>query len=357
MSVESIKKPLRHLRARWQRNQAHRFAQTSLGGARNHVGVVAFNALPVNASWGGGNQWLRQMVRHLGYCGYRVVFDLAREDIDCIVILHSSDRQGGTFGINQIQAYKRRFPRVKVLHRINENDARKGTGFMDADIKAMNAVADQTVFISRWLQDHHKEKGLTPPGAQVIWNGADSRYFNPVGSETWKGPSENLILVTHHWAGHWNKGFKVYEALDKAIADGTLKGVELWVIGGWPEEIQWQKVKTFGPCQDLPLAQLLKKAHVYITASQAEPGGMHFIEGLQCGLPLLYDVSGGGIVEVAAKASGIAFAGDPLQAIATMKKEYGRLRDEVLKLRLSGERMALQYGEAIKYLVTRARDS
>jgi hypothetical protein len=40
------------------------------------VGRVAISMRPIFASWGGGNQWLLQMTRHLGYSGYSVRFDL-----------------------------------------------------------------------------------------------------------------------------------------------------------------------------------------------------------------------------------------------------------------------------------------
>ena len=57
------------------------------------------------------------------------------------------------------------------------------------------------------------------------------------------------------------------------------------------------RARTAPPVGGAELAALLRKCHVYVTASQHEPGGMHFIEGLQCGLPLIFHEDGGGIPE------------------------------------------------------------
>jgi hypothetical protein len=164
--------------------------------------------------WGGGNQWLLQMARFLGYSGYEVGFDL-RGEVDCIFIQHNGLTGKMTFGFDEIEAYRRDHPRARVIHRINDNDIRKSTSEMDALMARYNSLADFTVFISEWLRDHHASKWFDPakPHACIL-NGADSSIFHPIGSATWKA-DRPFRFVTHHWADNRMKGFDEYAELDR----------------------------------------------------------------------------------------------------------------------------------------------
>src|SRR3989442_8454297 len=112
---------------------------------------------------------------------------------------------------------------------------------------------------------------------------ADPAIFHPVGADAW-APGKVLRLVTHHWSDNWNKGFDVYQEVDRFIAEGRLPDTELWVIGRWPKEIRWRTTRTYGPTAGEELGALLRRCHVYLTASRFDPGPMHPIEGVQCGL-------------------------------------------------------------------------
>src|SRR3954452_13830273 len=90
------------------------------------VARIAVSTAPVFGPWGGGNQWLLQMARFLGYSGYHVQFDLAGE-VDCIFIQHNGLTCKMTFGFEEIEAYRSAHPETRVIHRINANDVRKGT--------------------------------------------------------------------------------------------------------------------------------------------------------------------------------------------------------------------------------------
>ena len=45
-------------------------------------------------------------------------------------------------------------------------------------LKANQLVADKTVFISEWLQEYHKSKGLTNQSI-VAYNGCNNKFFFP----------------------------------------------------------------------------------------------------------------------------------------------------------------------------------
>lgn len=312
--------------------------------------TVAMNMKPVKGPWGGSSPFVTQLASWLKRLGYRVTYSL---DGDVrVIVLIDPRKEGGTkpFGPDEIRAFKANHPEVRVLHRVNECDQRKNTDFMDRMLEEANGLADATVFISEWLLDYHAGRWFDreKPHA-VAYNGADSAVFHPVGSTGYDG-SGPFRVVTHHWSDNPLKGFDVYERLDGLIAEGKLTDVEFHVIGRWPSGISWRAARTFPPTHGRDLAERLRACHAYITASRWEPCGMHHVEGAQCGLPLLYDEEGGGIVE-AGRRYGIGFRGDPADAIARMRDDYALYRRRVLESMPSGERMCLVYGEMIQGLL------
>ena len=313
---------------------------------QGRVACVAINMRPVFASWGGGNQWLLQISRYLRFCGYRVQHDLNGE-VDAILMNHSGLTGKLSISLEQVQAYRERHPRVRVLHRINDNDARKKTREMDARLARFDAVADHTFFISEWLRDHHAANWFDRAKAHTcVLNGADPAAFHPVGNRAWR-EGEPLRLVTHHWSDNWMKGFGVYREIDELIAAGKLPGFELWIVGRWPKEIAWKAARTFPPASGEALAALLRQCHVYVTASLHEPGGMHFIEGLQCGLPMIFHEDGGGIVEIGRR-FGLGFRDDVTAALHGIRERYAEFRGKVLAEPPSGDRMCIAYREVIQ---------
>lgn len=324
-----------------------------LAGVPFGVGSVAINMMPIRSSWGGGNQWALQLIRFLASHDFRVSFDL-NSAVDLIILV--DPRLGGLvkFGPEEIKTYKEVYPRTLCLHRINECDKRKNTREMDTLLQEANQVADFTVFISEWLLKYHAERWFDKKKPHcVIYNGADPAIFHPMRSDVYSS-DKPLRLVTHHWSDNWNKGFEVYQELDRLIADGELAHTEFWVIGRWPKEIHWKKAKKFGPTRGKSLANLLRQCHLYVTASLWEPGGMHHIEGAQCGLPVIYHEDGGGIVEGASR-YGIAFRQDVKQAVLDAREHYADLRMKVLQYSPSGTKMCLDYLRIIQKLIAEER--
>jgi len=317
------------------------------------VARIAINMRPIFAAWGGGNQWLLQVARYLQYSGYHVQYDLGGGEVDAILMNHGGLTGKLSISLEEVQAYKARHPRVRVVHRINDNDVRKKTSEMDARLARFDALADHTVFISEWLRDHHASNWFDRKKTHsCILNGADPAVFHPVGSRAWQ-PGEPLRFVTHHWSDNWMKGFGVYREIDELIASGKLPGVELWIIGRWPKDLVWQAARTFPPASGAGLAALLRQCHAYVTASLHEPGGMHFIEGLQCGTPIIYHEDGGGIVELA-RHYGIGFRDDVAGAIASLRDNYHGLRQKVLAAPPSGDRMCIAFREVIQQTLASA---
>ena len=317
---------------------------------RAPVGTVAFNMRPVRGPWGGSSVFVSQWVRLLKGRGYRVGYDLSGR-VDVVVVVDPrDDLQSKAFGMDEIRGYRERHPQTRVLHRVNECDQRKATGFMDALLAKANAVADYTVFISEWVRDYHAARWFdVKKPHSCIYNGADPRVFHPVGAAVHRN-EQPFRLVTHHWSDNPLKGFDVYERVDRLIADGQLPGVEFWVIGRWPKNLQWKAARTFPATSGTALASLLRQCHAYLTASRWEPCGMHHVEGAQCGLPLIYHEDGGGIVEAGRK-YGVGFKEDVASAIRECRDRYSELRDRLLSEMPSGDRMCLAYADVVQRLL------
>lgn len=322
--------------------------------ARRPIGTVAFNMRPTSGPWGGSSPFVEQLAAYLRNRGYQVIFDL-NDNVDVAVLIDPRQEAANrVFSVDDVSHLRASQPRLRVLHRVNECDQRKGTDFMDRLLAEANVIADYTVFIAEWLRDYHAERwfDVTHPHS-VIYNGADPRIFHPVDSARWDGV-QPLRIVTHHWSDNPLKGFAEYEALDAAIAEGEVDNMELYIVGRWPDSIHWRAAKTVAPLHGYKLAQILKSCHIYITASRWEPCGMHHVEGAQCGLPLLYHKDGGGIVE-AGRRYGIEFGDDIVGSLNQIKTRYNEFREKVLDHPPSGDRMSLSFADIIQRLITEAR--
>ena len=315
------------------------------------VGTIAIGMRPVSGPWGGSSVFVSQFETFLGRRAYAVRYDLKKPTDVIVIIDPRDDLQGKAFGMGEIIAYKKAHPAVKIMHRINECDQRKGTAFMDKLLAEANQQADFTVFISEWLCKYHADKwfDVSRPHA-VVYNGADPAVFNPVGHRAWNG-MEPFRIETHHWSDNPMKGFDVYQEVDGLLADGKLPGVELWVIGRWPADIRWKAARTFPPAHGHDLACLIRQCHVCLTASRWEPCGMHHVEAAQCGLPLIYHEDGGGIVE-AGKRYGVGYKEDVSHAILECQRRYVELRRNLLCQLPSGDRMCMEYADIVQQLLS-----
>lgn len=311
--------------------------------------TLAISLVPTRSSWGGASPFVSQLADCMWRRGWRVVFDLRRNPDVVLVIDPRRDHPAKKFGLAELEKFRERSPQVPILHRINECDQRKGTHDIDELLRRTNALADHTVFIAEWLRDYFVERWFDPSLSHgVIYNGADSRVYHPIGNHL-PGPGETVRLVTHHWSDNWMKGFDIYRQVDEMIAAGELPGIAFRVIGRWPSGIRWKSTETFGPMTGPPLAEKLRECHLYLTGSRWEPCGMHHVEGAQCGLPLIYHEDGGGIVE-AGRRYGIGFRDDVAGAILKAVERIDDLRRKLLDHMPSGDRMVLDFANTIQRL-------
>jgi hypothetical protein len=245
-------------------------------------------------AWGGGNQFGVSFAQFLRKQGVEVSFDLKDPDLDIIFLTEPRTSLAISAytdaDILRYLVFKNK--RALVIHRINECDERKGTEGVNQRIMQANQCADYTVFISGWLKDLYFQQGIHLESFDVLPNGADAEIFNPKGYKKWTGDGK-LKLVTHHWGASFLKGFDIYERVDKMLGQAAwCDKIEFTFIGNVPQGFKFVNSLHLLPQSGSELAASLRKNHIYLTASQNEPAGMHHIEGAMCGLPLLYRESG-----------------------------------------------------------------
>lgn len=296
--------------------------------------------------YGGGNQFGQSLTQFLYHQGIEVVHELVAHDIDVILVTETRRWLDiCAFDMAEAVQYRSRHPRTAVVLRINECDERKDNRFklLNRLLLASAKSADHVVYISQWLQDLFATQ-LAPirERSSVIRNGGDTSLFNRQGFTPWSGVG-TLKLVTHHWGGHWNKGFDVYTYLDRLIG-GSLRGrFEFTYIGNLPAGVRLHNSTVLSPTSGPALAALLKRHHAYITASINEPAGMHHVEAALCNLPIIYRVSGA--LPEYCKTIGVPLhtPDDVLGALDLLRQRYSRLVQNATRYENTADHMAEQY--------------
>ena len=245
--------------------------------------------------WGGGNLFAINLSNFLKIRGHEVVYDLNDNDIDIILITEPrKTSESSSFTHIDVRNYLRyeKFDTI-VIHRINECDERKNTNYVNKYLIYANKIADETIFVSKWLKNLYLSQGLESQNNHVVYAGANSEIFNADGFKPWK-KGEKLKLVTHHWGANWNKGFDIYQYLDNLLDDPLWnEKIVFTYIGNLPKKFKFKNTNYLPPLSGSELANELKKNNLYITGSLNEPSGNHHIEASQCGLPVMYINSGG----------------------------------------------------------------
>jgi glycosyltransferase involved in cell wall biosynthesis len=317
---------------------------------------IAINRTIQDGPWGGGNQFLREMVELLEARDHQVVYQVRNERPDIVLVVEPRRRSKGvTFSGRDvlwhlIWAGKHR---PVVVHRINECDERKGTRTMNFRLRAMNSLADHTVFVGSWLKDLRVWYRHPGQSSSVILNGATASSFFPLEDKQWSGKGP-MKLVTHHWSNNWSKGFDVYKEIDRLLPLSKWKGrISFTYIGNPSREVSFQNTSVLSPMSGLELGDELRSHHVYVTGSQNEPGSMHQIEGMMCGLPVVFRNSGA-LPEYCA-GFGEMFAGpqDIEAALERMIVSYDKWEQRVRNISLTSERMAHAYLKLFQELLGR----
>lgn len=286
---------------------------------------VYFNRTLRRSPWGGGAHFHSAMADFLEKKGHKVVDTLySSENIDLIFMLDPRPEEGGA-DINEILGYKRYHNQTKILHRVNECDKRKNTNFLDDILLQSMNLSDGVVFISEWLQSYFHQIGFSSK-SDIVYNGSNLEWFYPQQGKTLDKSS--IKIVTHHWSDNWMKGFDLYTYLDKFVE--TNENFSFTYVGRYNNSYTPKNTKIIPPLYGKDLGDELRKYDIYVTASRFEPCGMHHIEGAASGLPVLYHIDGGAIVDVC-KHHGMSFRDNNEfnNSLDNLVKNYDKIRNSI----------------------------
>ena len=303
-----------------------------------------------NNSWGGGNQFAISLVEAAKSKGHLITYNLDDRDIDIILF---TDPRAYNDGVNFDSAeiinyllFKNKY--ALVVHRINECDERKNTFHMNNFLRWSNYCADHTVFISSWLKKLNIYQRSTP--SSVILNGASAKFFKRYSNNDWDQKSR-LKIVTHHWSPNYMKGFDVYKEIDNLLLDTYWeRKIEFTYIGNLPNNFNFKKANHISPMHGKALGRELSKHHIYLSASINEPAGMHHIEGILCGLPIVYRESGA--LPEYCKKYGISFENEKfLPALKKMFSRYDQYKKIIGNYPNNSNSMSNEYLNLFNFLI------
>jgi glycosyltransferase involved in cell wall biosynthesis len=211
-----------------------------------------------------------------------------------VILIAGLDNDGGSgISFDQAVLYKMMSdPNVKIVLRVNENDARKGTNNVDKTLVEASKHIDGTVFVSRWLQSYFAKKKWKCKNQTVIVNGVAADVFSPQP----KLNNGKINIVTHHWSDNEMKGADYYELIDDFVGKNSDK-FSFTYIGR--HKCDFKNTTVIRPLHGKALGDELGKYDVYVSASRFDPGPNHITEAISCGLPTYVHKDGGGAVEFA----------------------------------------------------------
>jgi len=252
------------------------------------------NRQPRSGPWGGGNLWVAAFHKRAPTLpNVELLTDEALNFSPDVCLLAGLDNDGTGISVDQAvmhQLYQA--PNMKIVLRVNENDARKGTRHMDALLLKVAPHVSATVFVSHWLQDYFNAKGWACKEQAVIVNGCAADIFAPQP----KLNNGKLNIVAHHWSSHEMKGADIYQKLDRLVGEQPDKFAFTYI---GRHECDFRHTNVIRPTFGKDLGAELGKHDVYVSASRFDPGPNHVLESLSCGLPTYVHKDGGGCVEFA----------------------------------------------------------
>ncbi len=248
----------------------------------------------IDGPFGGGNEFLKNLINYLDQQGHKVINHLNDNDIDIILMTNPlMSSETSSFNSFDIESYLK-FSNNKaiVLQRFNECDERKGTKGINVKLNKFNQVVDINIFVSDWLKNIFSDYDLSKKKSYVVKGGPNKKIFNNKDKKYWDKKSK-LKLVTHHWSDNLMKGYLEYKQIDEFLEYENYKDLfEFTFIGNMPKNIRFNNINVLNPLTGESLSNELKKHDIYITASENEPSGNHHMEGALCGLPILFKDSG-----------------------------------------------------------------
>lgn len=275
------------------------------------------NQAVINGPWGGGNAFIRALYELAPEFGWTVTNDASYIRSGTPVLCTALSGDGGlsfpSLLTMRANSLKHRGRDIPIILRCNENDARKGTTYVDSAWRSAFDHSQKVLFVSRWQQSYFGSSGEK---YSVLINGVDTDIFSQIE----RVKSDRPTVVAHHWSDNPLKGSDVYAYLDRLAKD---KIIDFTYIGRIRSQLQ--STKIIAPLHGEELGKALANHDVYVSGSRFDPGPNHILEALACGLPTYVHRDGGGCVEFAGEDHVYSDTETLLKQIMSPKKNETRL--------------------------------
>lgn len=293
---------------------------------------IFINFKSLYVPYGGGNQFTTNLVEYLNKLeNIKITYDL-EENIDIYFIVDIRKGPFKKYSFDEIYNHKQKNGGL-IIYRINDcSITRVKCELENIIIQNINKI-DHFVFNSTFIYDYYTDKYnvFREKEKSIIYNTANSDYFYPKKLE--KSLNKKLKIVTHHWSDNVNKGYEIYYKLyeyskkrddiefvfiGRKFADGFLE----------PPEIK-------GPYKGKELGDMLRDCDIYISASIYDSCPMHILEGISCGLPIVYLDHSGGVKDIceAREKIGESFSNieECIEKIQVIKSNYELYYNNIVK--------------------------
>ena len=254
---------------------------------------IYINRNPVEGPWGGGNNFVKAMYKELPLLGYEIINDPYVKTPDVIFLQSPKPDHISRFSINDAIQIKKKYKQTKLILRVNDCDARKGTNEVDDMWVQCSRYVDKTIFVSNWIKEYFLKKEWSCKENHVVYNGVNLKHFK----ERDKIKNGKINIVTHHWSNNRMKGFDIYEEIDKLV--GVDDRLTFTYIGR--DLGTFKNTQVIQPIFGEALGVELSKYDIYVSDSKYDPGPNHILESLACKIPTYVCKNGGGSVEFVGK--------------------------------------------------------
>jgi hypothetical protein len=323
-------------------------------------GFITFNMEPINGPWGGGNSWLVEFIEYARSKGLKVNFQLS-EKTKCIFIVNFKsinfkknfffkNKNKITFNLLELEDFKKKFPNVPVIVRVNDTDLPRKTNFIDKNFLRINKISSHNIYISKWLRNYFIKKiNIKYKKKNTIIKITPNKKIFFIKKNFWSYKSKTIKIVTHHWSDNKHqKGFDRYLFLDNLLFKKKIKNIKFLIIGNIPKDVHFKFAKIYPPLSGMDLAKKIRSADIYFTGTRYEAGGSHVAEGLSCGLPIIYYKNSGGIKELVQNCGVETNNKNILRSINKIKNNYSSFILKIKKKSNVNVNMNLRYLKIIK---------
>lgn len=275
-----------------------------------------------NEPWGGGNQFLNALKKEWLQ---KKVYTEHPQDAD--VVLLNSYPFGAEFVFDQAFSLKKRFSKKIFVYRLNGpiSAIRNTDKEVDQVIAKFNTLlCDGIIFQSKWCQKENRNTfGISSQHETVIYNAPDKNIFNTYNRDSSNAPKK-IKLIAVSWSSNPRKGFEVYHYLDEHL---DFTKYEMTFVGN--TECSFKHIHHIPAVNSHELASLLKKHHIFTTASQKDPCSNAVVEAISCGLPIIA-LNDGGHPELIQK-GGLVFEtkNDLLKKIDEVANDLEKFRSQL----------------------------